>query len=57
MSVHCPFYVVLLVNLHKKQCNVKRALASNAVRLAAHFMDGVAQSIKRQLGRKCVIIE
>lgn len=30
VSVHCPFYVVLLVNVHKKQCNVKRALASDA---------------------------
>lgn len=31
VSVQCPFYVVLLVIMHKKQCNVKRALASNAI--------------------------
>lgn len=31
MSVQCPFYVVLLVIMHKKQCNVKRALASNTI--------------------------
>lgn len=31
VSVQCPFYVVLLVMMHKKQCNVKRALASNTI--------------------------